>query len=528
MIVVAKERAASRSFEAWLVLAGFLAIAASNLMLWPIDYPPLVDWANHLARHALQCAEDPMSGLGRYYEYSFTWVPNLTAELVHLLPVACRSVLVTQKFLIQFATTGLLAATIVLHASVWRRWSVWPLLAAFGMFHMAVAYGFENYILALPPMLLALALWFWRCERKTVPRLLPMIPAVAAIYILHLYAFIFLLGMIGLLELQKWWTAGRGRRELLKVLLMMLLVLAGPTAHLVSVMFVTAGVDTGEIAFGSVQSKLGVVLSPFTSLGVAILNDEVFLATWLQFLGVTAIVLVCRFLKPPVTMLSGAKLAAIGMVLVTLLMPKTLGAVHYTDIRFPVALLCVLIAVSDIRLPRVGAAVFVVLIASASFVRVAWLETYWSTHNAEVRELLTLDGVLSSEHRVLVARTAEPIEVLLHSHSASHVARVTGAFIPDIFSGGNSLSARPEFALRDAYQSFPQPVSRLIEEANAPRPAVRGETPDGSLYWADWKKFYTHVLVFARAGETVPDIPELGRVVRRGSYFALFENRRID
>jgi hypothetical protein len=71
-------------------------------------------------------------------------------------------------------------------------------------------------------------------------------------------------------------------------------------------------------------------------------------------------------------------------------------------------------------------------------------------------------------------------------------------------------------------------VSRLIEEANDPRHAVRGETPDGSLYWADWKKFYTHVLVFARAGETVPDIPELGRVVRRGSYFALFENRRTD
>lgn len=528
MKVLSRERVAPGSFEAWMVLAGFLVIAASNLMLWPIDYPPLVDWANHLARHALQCAEDPISGLGRYYEYRFTWVPNLAAELVHLLPVACRSVLVTQKVLIQFATTGLLAATIVLHASVWRRWSVWPLLATFGMFHMAFAYGFENYILALPPMLLALSLWFWRRDRDAVARLMPMIPAVAVIYVLHLYAFVFLFCMIGLLELQKWWRGGRNLRDFGRVFVLTCLIAAGPAAHLVSVMFVTAGVDASEIAFGSIQTKLGVVLSPFVSLGVAILNDEVFLATWLQFLAVVGIVLICRFLKPPVVMLSEARLAVILMVVVTLLMPTTLGAVHYTDIRFPVALLCVLIAISDIRLPRLGAAAFVIVIVGASLVRVSWLETSWARHNTEVRELLTLGDVLSGEHRILVARTAEPIEVLLHSHSAAHVSRVTGAFIPDIFSGGNSLSARPQFAVRDAFQSFPQPVSRLVEEANAPRPAIRGETPDGSLYWADWKKFYTHVLVFSRSGETVQDIPELGRVVRRGSFFALFENKRTD
>jgi hypothetical protein len=219
------------------------------------------------------------------------------------------------------------------------------------------------------------------------------------------------------------------------------------------------------------------------------------------------------------------RLAVVGMLIAALMMPTTLGAVHYTDIRFPVALFCVLIALSDIRFSRIGAFVFVLAVSGASVARVSWLETYWSNHDHQVRELLSLSDVLSGDHRILVARTADPIEVLLHSHSAAHLSRVTGAFIPDIFSSPNSLSARPEFALRDAYQSFPQPVSRLIEEVKSPRPAVRGQVPDGSLYWADWTKFYTHVLVFSRQGESVPEIPELGRVVERGSFFALFETK---
>ena len=150
----------ARTIEPALVACAALAIAVINLRLWGVDYPPLTDWPNHLVRHALQCAEDPTAGIGRYYVFDLTLVPNLTSDLVHLLPFACASVLTTQKVLIQFATTGLVLSTLLLHLSIWRRWSVWPLLSAFTMHHMAFAYGFENYVLAMPPVLLALALWF--------------------------------------------------------------------------------------------------------------------------------------------------------------------------------------------------------------------------------------------------------------------------------------------------------------------------------------------------------------------------------
>ncbi|NNL74094.1 MAG: hypothetical protein HKP29_12090, partial [Silicimonas sp.] len=139
MTAAADERRDAEFGEGLIAALGFLALAAVNLILWPVDYPPLVDLPNHLARHAIQC--DPAIGLGRYYDYGFVWVPNLTAELIHALPMACASLLTTQQVLIQLATTGLLASVLMLHFAVWRRWSVWPLLAAFASHHMAFAYG---------------------------------------------------------------------------------------------------------------------------------------------------------------------------------------------------------------------------------------------------------------------------------------------------------------------------------------------------------------------------------------------------
>lgn len=130
-------------------------------------------------------------------------MPNLTSDLIHTFDSACRDLLLTQKLLIQFATTGLLALVLVLHAAIWRRLSVWPLLASLAMHHMAFSYGFENFVLALPPALLGLALWFVLRERSDVQRLVAMTPVVGAIYVLHLYAFAFLYGTIALLEVSE-------------------------------------------------------------------------------------------------------------------------------------------------------------------------------------------------------------------------------------------------------------------------------------------------------------------------------------
>ena len=523
MTMVDEQRAEASSSDGFVVLAGFLALAALNLVFWRFDYPPLIDWPNHLARHSLQCASDPMAGLGRYYVYDFVWVPNLTSELVHALPFACASLLTTQKVLFQFATTGLLAAALILHFAVWRHWSVWPLLAAFGTHHMALGYGFENYVLALPPLLLSIAAWFLLRERGAVTRLLPLVPVAGGLYLLHLYAFMFFFGVIGLLELQKWWVARRLGTFLLVAGLMAAMA-AGPVLHLVLSATRSAGIDVAKTEFGTVLSRLRVVLSPFTALGVPYLDAGILRAAALQLLGLCAVWGVLRFIGRPVRLKRGTLLAVCGMALVTVAMPPTLGAVHLSDIRFPVAFLCLALAVTDVRLTQGQGTVLALSVVAACAWRASWLEPRWAAHDREVRELLSLNAALSEQDRILVARAGPASDVLLHSHSASHLAREVGVFLPEIFSGGNAITARPQYAARDNFQTFPILADELVKEARNPRSPLSDDVPYSDRYWTNWPEFYTHVLVLGRNGETFSEVPEFGSLIRRGTFFALYRS----
>lgn len=524
MTATLEEKVSLRPSERWLVAVGFLVLAAINLMLWPIDYPPMIDLPNHLARHSIQCAGDSQEGLGRYYVYDFSWVPNLTAELVYLMPWACRSILTTQKLLIQFATTGLLAATVVLHYSVWRRWSVWPLMAVFGLHHMAFAYGFENFITAAPFILVVVALWFWLREASTLVRLAPMLPAVAGVYVFHLYAFIFLTGTLVFLEAQRWWRApDRSGSGALGTAFLLTLVAAGPVFHLLTTAINSSGIHPGENDIGSLVRRLTTGLSPFTAYGLPYIDAVVLRVASFQVIALCAIWLGLRALKAGPILQPGTSLALAGMAAITFAFPAQLGGVFLTDIRFPVLLLCIAIGFSDIRLSRGQGMLLLAVIIGVAGARTTWLETRWSRHESEVRELLSAGRYLTPDDRVLVARTGRAWASLPHAHSASHLAREVGFFLPDLFSGGNSLSARDAYASRDAFAASPLDVALLTDEYDAPRDPSQDAVSRRTRYWAAWPEFYTHVLVLNDPEVAETDIDEFGQVVQRGSFFTLYE-----
>ena len=86
-------------------LAGF---AALNLQLFGIAHPPLIDWANHLARHGIHCAAPGWDGQAAHYDFAFRLVPNLAGDLLHALEAPCRDLLLTRAILVQWATRSML------------------------------------------------------------------------------------------------------------------------------------------------------------------------------------------------------------------------------------------------------------------------------------------------------------------------------------------------------------------------------------------------------------------------------------
>jgi hypothetical protein len=357
-----------------------------------------------------------------------------------------------------------------------------------------------------------------------------MIPVAGVIYIFHLYAFGFLGLSVGLLELHRWWHRERSASALAKVLAGGLAVAVGPALQLIASTSGAAGIDLGETSFGELGPRLLVPLAPFVSMGFPqhsldptnMALAQMIMLYWLLLFGT----LTYRLRAPADRILQFAPetgLALIGTLVLTLCMPSILGAVHFTHIRFPVLFLCLLLAVTNLRMSRSLAVAFTALIVGSTALRVGWLEGKWQEHDTEVRELLTLERHLDGEDQLLLARAGNPGDVLLHSHSTAHLVRRTGLFFPGIFSGGNSLSPRPEVALRDVTQSYPIEIGEIIAEARAPRaPEGLADSP-GQRYWADWQSFYSHVLVLGAPGAKIEAAPELGRLVQRGSFFALFE-----
>ncbi|MEM9902474.1 MAG: hypothetical protein AAF865_14090 [Pseudomonadota bacterium] len=502
--------------EPWIVVLALAAILGLNLQLWAHDTPPLVDWPNHLARHILQCAAVGASEIGRYYAYALELVPNLASELIHTLPLACADPGLTQKVLIQVSSVGVVLGTLLLHRAIWGRFSVWPLISALIMHHMAWAYGFENFVLAIPAALIVLAAWFALAGRRTALRLIALWPAILVLYLLHLYAFGFLLLTIGLLELERLRRL-RDARETLLTGLLLLGLAAIPAWHTMSALAASPEIETTLFAYGGLPELLMTVLSPFAGFGNIIWSRTALIAAALCLAAFLAIIAGLKQTGHAIRIDPRIRAIAPFLITIALVAPYNFSGVYFSNIRFPVLVVATLIAATRIDLQHRASLSFAMAIIAALAVKTFWLSHQWRAHESEVREVREATSGLSPSDRLLVARADMAHTIILHSHSASYILRDQGTYWTGMFTGGNSLSPLPDYAARDHTQPFPLDWRVL-------RPQHTGLSlfDDGS-YLHDWRSFYTHVLILFDPEKERPDASILGAPIARGSFFDLHQ-----
>ena len=507
--------------ETALFFIATVAVFVTNLMLWGFDTPPLIDWPNHMARHVLQCGAAGADHIARYYTYALEIVPNLTSDLIHTWPAACANLELTQKVLIQFASFGLFAATAVLHRTIWGAWSLWPLIAVMVMHNMTWAFGFENFALAAPAAILVLALWFALATRSALVRLAMIWPCAVLVYVMHLYAFGFIMLMIGFLELHDVTHARATRAAVFRRAGMVLVVALIPAIHLISALQSSPELEAGGIDFGTPAQFLTAFVAPFASFGLFASTAETVLAGVLG-LGVTVgVILALKATGLRISLDPRVRFALPAMVLITLLVPYYFSGIAYTNMRFPVLLVPVAIAAMRVDFtPRalwMFAGTMVVLLAA----KMLWLTDKWALHDAQVAELRAAAAVLSPNDRLLVTRHEQSQTVRLHSHSAAYILRDRGPYWTGVFTGGNAISPLPAYAQRDKTHLFPIPWQVLM-------PVHQDhEVFEAGSYLEDWSAFYTHTLVlFApedAQGARAEGLHNLGLPLASGSFFEILE-----
>lgn len=191
--------------RAFVVLA-LLATAAP--LLWPAT-PPLVDLPGHMARYRVMLGDDP--GLARWYAFGWRPIGYLGVDLLVLALAPLLGLEPAVKLialLIPVLTAGaLLGLSREAHGRIQP-----PALFALPLaYHFCFRFGFLNYTLGIALALGAFALWL-RLGRLGRVRLraASFVVLAAALWFVHLFAWIALGAMTGAAEVAHARAAGRG------------------------------------------------------------------------------------------------------------------------------------------------------------------------------------------------------------------------------------------------------------------------------------------------------------------------------
>jgi hypothetical protein len=376
------ERGAPRGYWPALALVALLLC----LPLATLEYAPLVDLPNHLARSYVLHHYDDVPEYRDAYLRVIEPIPNLAMDivappLIGLLPVLTAArVFVALEILLFVA--GVHALGRALHGR--PTWLAVPL--AFCVLNSMFLYGFLNYMFGVGLFCLALAAWLESRERWTPPRLLYVAALTLAAYLAHLTAYGCLAAAAGTLVLHDAWRRRRPPARLALDLLPLLPPLATFLAYM------RGGGEVGSVLWSSPLLKL-VGLSALTTA----YDDRLRLAASLATPAVLAVAVV---LARRVELVRPALLAGGALGLLYLALPYGLVTSLAADLRLalPAALLLVL----SLRLtlpPRTARALLVAAVALGSLrLFDAW--RHWRRDDARTAALVARLQALPERARV--------------------------------------------------------------------------------------------------------------------------------
>lgn len=481
---------AARTLLAYLVVGG-LVLAP----LFLVTVPALVDYPNHLARMAILA--HPHGAAALNYVAHWQLLPTLAMDLVVPALAQVMPIELAGRVFIGVTLVLLLLGTAALHRALWGRVGLWPLAAALFLYNDAFYWGLLNYLFGLGVALLGFSAWIATARRRASPRLLAFALLAGVLFVLHLFAF----GVYGLLvasyEIAAWRRDGRtdGRAALA--------MLARFAQFLPPALLWLGTLSSGGpryTAYGGVMDKLMALTSPMVFGDVGFVVVPICLG--LIYLGWrTRRLVLAPAMRLPVAVL----------VVAAALMPNWLFGSWAADVRLPIALSFIVIAGTELRLPRrvgyVAAAAALLFLGARTYAMAQdWRDM--DRHYAEFRaataslpegaRLLVVQSPIPDEQRIVAG--IPPFLMARQSPDFFHMAALSvidrGTFVPYLFTGWTTVE--PTARNAGLYQSQGVPLRPEQLEAGA----GAGGDPDDVApdrfgvppYWRDWPDKFDFVL----------------------------------
>ncbi|GAA0309668.1 hypothetical protein [Rhodovulum strictum] len=498
-----------------------LTLATAALIVLPLvlnPFLPFEDLPNHIARRHLAAGTD--GALADYFILRDGLLDgpatNAAVDLAWRLrmlvaPVSAADAVAFSHWAMGFAMVGFMGAVMVLHRVLHGRWSAWPLLAGLLVHNANILWGFENYAVTLPFGILGLALWIATRGAAPALRLALTLAVVALLYLGHVLVLLAYAALVIGYEAGRAWRPGL-RPDLRAVDWPGLVAICTIClAHVLIGVTAPAPGYGSATQFGPLSERLQLLLSPFGSTpgGGALLHPLAGQAV-LFLAALPLLWALARRNGLSIRLAAGMRLPLLLLGLVTLLMPVQLSGVHFTHLRYPVLLLGLLIAATDLRpIPgarppsnRLAGGLMLALLAVIAL-RAHVLDRAARAYSAEIASIAAVAANLPAGARVLPVIASRAPLTTRHFHSAAYLVPLAGAFVPTLFVGGSHrLALAPEWQALSAAQPVAVPLHLLD------LPPDRFSAPMREI-WAfvpGWQDHFTHVLLI---GGTAPDRPGL-------------------
>lgn len=381
------------------------ALVAQCLTILFPAYVPLVDWPNHMARHALEA--DWLAGrrLPPFYEIDYRVVPNLGGDLVVPLFLQVLEPSAASKLFLVLAVLvyWLGPALYILQVNSYRPQALWAalLLLPWSM-SSQFFWGFLNYYsgLGLAFLLLAHGLRLQRGQGARSWEWLAHALLVALLFLWHLAAwgiYGILMGSHVIADLAARHRSGAPLGVLAKRGLALLAVCL-PSLMLAAIyVWEKTGDGTGETSWGTVIRKLYMPLTLFR--GYDLRADAVAMAA-----GFTAAIVWFAGRRGPVdTAPTSAAPLWIGFMLLAacyIVIPFQLGGTSDTDSRLlPALLVCVLAWLGGQPLRRLSRGLS--LLAICFVIRQGSIVRAWHEHSRRLEVHSQAFDHLETQSRVL-------------------------------------------------------------------------------------------------------------------------------
>lgn len=515
------------SLTRWQLAAVHILLIGAVLspMLWA-EYPPLVDYPNHLARIHVLANLDHDPHLQRYYSANWSLLPNIAMDallvpLARIVPIYLLGKLFVVAVLLLF-----IAGTYALRWVLWGRIGLWPLAVLLVVYNYVLAWGFLNYLFGAGLAMLCLAAWIWARERCPWHWLVPAsVLAALALYFSHLFALgVYALSIAGF-ELGR--SLHRRHEALdrhLRSWVLSGIQFVAPIAFALQSSTVS---ETSLTMFGELKTRISVLIATATFQNHGV---DAGILVFLLVLLVGGCAMRMFKLHPAM------KAVLLVLLIAAFAMPSWLFGTWAAHYRLGPVLAAIAIASSDLRLRQnLFSFILPVLGGALLLMRIVDTAAIVQRNDAMMNELRSsLEDTVPKGTSLLVAidldgREARTVDWSLLSilHLGSYAVIDRSVFLPTLFTDPRKQPLLVTPAYRKIDTNFAPPVTpsglRLGAGGRwAQDKYGRRDWRGMSYYWAYWPKHYDKVLMIETNESANPD-PSRLEPVGSGSFFTVYQ-----